>query len=108
MWRCTTPTITAFNKAATAKGTATNNRFIQLLFVINPQHHRLPKTSKPPQIEHKDSGFRQACERFPVRSGTEALENVNLVSIRADQDARIAAFHSAQNPGRSHLGRSSE
>src|SRR5260370_1199021 len=55
-----------------------------------------------------DSGFRHACQGLPVRSGTEALQNVNLVSVRADQNARLAAFDSEQNPRRSHLGRSPE
>src|SRR2546427_8422049 len=44
-WRCSTPSITAFNRAAIVKGTATNNRFVQLLLLINTQNHPLPVTS---------------------------------------------------------------
>src|SRR5882762_1543913 len=36
-------------------------------------------------------------KRLPVRCGPEALENVNLIRIRADQNARFLAFHAAQD-----------
>src|SRR5258708_23627274 len=34
---------------------------------------------------------------LPVRHRPEALENVDHMGIRADQDARLAAFHPEQN-----------
>ncbi len=59
-------------------------------------------------MEHKASGFRHAGESLPIRSGTQALQNVDLVSVRADQNARLASLHATKNARRCFLGRSPE
>src|SRR5437016_7200298 len=63
-WRCSTPSITAFNRAAIAKGTATNNRFVQLLLVINTQNHPLPVASSTDGLAVKVAQAR--CEQQGV------------------------------------------
>src|SRR5947208_17017560 len=45
---------------------------------------------------------------FPIRAGTQALQDVDFVSVRADQDSWLATLHSAQNPRRSRLRSSAE
>src|SRR5438132_14148195 len=45
---------------------------------------------------------------FPIRTGTQALQDVDFVSVRADQDSWLATFHSAQNPCRCRLRGSPE
>ena len=59
-------------------------------------------------MEHRDSVFRHARERLPVRSRPQALQNVDLVGVRADQDARFAALDAPQNPRCGHFRRSPE
>src|SRR5712692_1633584 len=66
-WRCSTPSITAFNRAAIAKGTATNNRFVQLLLVINTQNHPLPVTGSADGLTVKAAeagGEQQSVEEY--------------------------------------------
>ena len=59
-------------------------------------------------MEHKDSVFRHAGEGLPVGSRPQALQDVDLVGVRADQDARLAALDSAQDSSRGYFRRSPE
>src|SRR6266704_6560795 len=46
-------------------------------------------------------------QRFPISTRPEPLQNVNLVRVYADEDSLLAAFNSAQNPGRGRFRRGS-
>src|SRR5882762_9906837 len=50
--------------------------------------------------------FQFLRQRLPVRRRPEALENVDHIGIRADQDARLAALDSLQNSSRRFFRRS--
>src|SRR5882762_11982347 len=50
--------------------------------------------------------FQFLRQHLPVRRGPEALENVDHIGIRADQDARLAALDSEQNSSRRFFRRS--
>jgi len=44
------------------------------------------------------------CKRFPVGGRAETLENVNLIRVRTNKNARLAALHAAQNLSRCFSG----
>src|SRR5713101_7569552 len=46
------------------------------------------------------SVFQFPSQRFPVRAGPQALQNVDLVGVPADQNARFAALDTSQNTRR--------
>src|SRR5260370_39387331 len=60
----------------------------------------------PPHFVVNCASFFHSLRYYlPVTRRPEALENVGLIGVRADQDPRLAAFRAAQNPRRSCLRR---
>src|SRR6476661_7160040 len=59
-------------------------------------------------LQRNASVFRHMDQRLPVRSRPQALQDVDLIGIRADQDTRLTSFDPAQNPCRSHFRGSPE
>src|SRR5437660_3970277 len=45
---------------------------------------------------------------FPIGAGAQTLQDVDFVSVRADQDSWLPSLHATKNPRRSRLKRSPE
>src|SRR5260370_15293066 len=65
-----------------------------------------PKLGVSASLRFCGEFFKLLRKSLPIACRPEALENVNLIRIRADQNARLAAFHAAQDSLRSLLRRS--
>src|SRR5713101_722881 len=66
----------------------------------------LPHPPRGPSRAASPSVFQFPCQRLPVRGGTQALQNVDLVGVPADQNARLAALDTSQNTSRGSFRRS--
>src|SRR5260370_5790274 len=60
-----------------------------------------PNLSASASLRFCGEFFKLLRKSLPIACRPEALENVDLIGIRADQDARLAAFHSTQDSLRS-------
>src|SRR6266853_2090911 len=49
-----------------------------------------------------------ARKRLPIGAGTQALQDVNLIGVRTNQDSRFTALHATKNARGGLLGRSPE
>src|SRR5260370_2064601 len=56
-----------------------------------------PNLSASASLRFCGEFFKLLRKSLPIACRPEALENVDLIGIRADQDARLAAFHSTQD-----------
>src|SRR5713226_2447239 len=70
--------------------------------------HPRPEASVPTSSRFCREFFKPARKGFPVRGRTQALQDVDLVGVRADQDSRFTSLHTMKNARCGFFGRSAE